>query len=238
VHRANGADALAAAGFDADTALGIAVPVAAFSTYPAAWRFIDSLPEGNGREAFFLATMGGTGFGMHGPIGRTLRRKGYTPVGARFIRMCANYGDAIPRSDALAAVLAAAKSKADAFADRLVAGKTRWGCGWFNILAPLFAWTAKTGRSFKTFRRVLPLSVDAEKCTGCGLCVRQCPQRAVRMAEKGKAVLDAKACQSCQRCAGYCPANAIGVRGKEARQHRAVTPEAMAGFLGANTTTK
>ncbi len=232
-HRAGGAEALAAAGFDSGSALGIAAPVAAFSTYPTVWRFIESLPAGEGREAFFLATMGGSGFGMQGPVARVLRRKGYAPIGAALIRMCGNYGGGVPTPEAFAPVRARAEEKAAAYCERLLAGRTRWGCGRLNILAPLFAWTARTGKASRMFRRVFPLSVDGAKCTGCGLCARQCPERAITMAEGGKAVLDGGACQSCQRCIAYCPARAVGVPGKDMRQHRAVSAEAMTEFLAA-----
>jgi Pyruvate/2-oxoacid:ferredoxin oxidoreductase delta subunit len=230
MHRDSGADALARAGFGEGDALGIAVTVAAFSTYPAAWRFIESLPDGNGREAFFLATMGGMGFTLHGPIGRAVRRKGYVTIAARCARACGNYGTGVPAPTTLPAVQMRLRKWAEQYAADLLSGSARWGSGWYNPLAPLFAWTAKTGRSFKTFRRVFPLAVDAAKCTGCGLCARQCPAQAIAMTD-GKAVLDGAACQSCQRCIAYCPAHAIGVPGKEMRQHRPVSSEEMTKFL-------
>jgi ribosomal protein S18 acetylase RimI-like enzyme len=52
-----------------ETALGLAFPVACFSTYPTVWRFIESLPAGNGREAFVMGTCGGFPGGMQGPLG-------------------------------------------------------------------------------------------------------------------------------------------------------------------------
>ncbi len=45
---------LDSAGFDKDATLGLAVPAARFTTYPTVWRFIDALPEGDGRGVFFL----------------------------------------------------------------------------------------------------------------------------------------------------------------------------------------
>ena len=49
-----------------DSVIGLAFPVACFSTYPTVLNFIKSLPEGNGRKIFMIATMGGAGMGMEG----------------------------------------------------------------------------------------------------------------------------------------------------------------------------
>jgi GNAT superfamily N-acetyltransferase len=76
-----------------ETALGLAFPVACFSTYPAVWRFIDSLPAGDGREAFVMGTCGGFPGGMQGPLGKVLREKGYNPIAAKFFIMPGNYGN-------------------------------------------------------------------------------------------------------------------------------------------------
>ena len=75
--------------------LGIVTTVACFSTYPTAWRFIDSLPPGEGREAFFLATMGGFGGGMQGPIRHVLTVKGYKPIGSLVVTMPGNYNNKV-----------------------------------------------------------------------------------------------------------------------------------------------
>jgi len=40
------------------TALVIAVPAAMFSAYPFVWEFLEALPDGEGRGAFLVSTMG------------------------------------------------------------------------------------------------------------------------------------------------------------------------------------
>ncbi|MFO7838348.1 MAG: 4Fe-4S binding protein [Desulfosalsimonadaceae bacterium] len=50
--------------------------------------------------------------------------------------------------------------------------------------------------------------VDAEKCTGCGLCVGRCPMGAVSVAEK-TAVVDYRRCIGCGVCVAGCPAGAL-----------------------------
>lgn len=77
------------------SAVGLAVPVACFTTYPTAWRFIHSLPQGDGREIFFLATMAGAGGGMEIPIRHTVEKKGYLPIGSKLVKMPTNYANRI-----------------------------------------------------------------------------------------------------------------------------------------------
>lgn len=54
-----------------------------------------------------------------------------------------------------------------------------------------------------------PYTVDADKCTGCKMCIRKlgCPAISFR---DGKAEIDAALCTGCGLCAGICPFNAIG----------------------------
>lgn len=54
------------------------------------------------------------------------------------------------------------------------------------------------------------ISLDSEKCTGCGLCVLACPTDVIRMDESGLArVVYPKDCQVCYLCEDDCPTKAI-----------------------------
>ncbi len=58
---------------------------------------------------------------------------------------------------------------------------------------------------------VVSLSLDAEKCVGCGTCMQVCP-REVFAIEGGKAaILDRDACMECGACALNCPVEALSV---------------------------
>lgn len=55
---------------------------------------------------------------------------------------------------------------------------------------------------------------NREQCTGCGSCVKGCPNGAVRM-EDGKALTDRSLCSGCGECTDYCLRNIREVAGQE-----------------------
>lgn len=52
--------------------------------------------------------------------------------------------------------------------------------------------------------------VDREKCTGCGLCVRDCPHKNIKKTEDGRIVFGHR-CDMCMRCSFHCPKDAIRI---------------------------
>ena len=50
--------------------------------------------------------------------------------------------------------------------------------------------------------------IDKNKCTGCGLCVRECPVNAIIIKE-GKAEIDMDKCIRCGKCHDVCPQEAV-----------------------------
>jgi len=50
--------------------------------------------------------------------------------------------------------------------------------------------------------------IDKNRCTGCGICVRQCPVNAISMKE-GKAEIDMDKCIRCGKCHDVCPQEAV-----------------------------
>ncbi|MCF8029043.1 MAG: 4Fe-4S binding protein [Desulfobacteraceae bacterium] len=60
-------------------------------------------------------------------------------------------------------------------------------------------------------KNVTSLALDADLCTGCGMCTVVCP-RAVLSLENGKAqIVDRDACMECGACAQNCPTQALTV---------------------------
>ncbi len=61
--------------------------------------------------------------------------------------------------------------------------------------------------------------VDTEKCTGRGECITECPEKAIKMEENGKAEVNPALCTGCGMCVAVCPENAIDVQGWTLRQY-------------------
>jgi ferredoxin len=55
----------------------------------------------------------------------------------------------------------------------------------------------------------LPL-IDQQRCTGCGLCERLCPTKAVEVRGRRALIVRPEACTFCDVCESYCPEGAIG----------------------------
>ena len=203
-----------------DSVLGIAMPVAFFSTYPTVWRFIDSLPPGEGREVFLLATMGGVSGGMEGPIRKALEGRGYNPIGACIVIMPSNYNNKTIPAERNERVMAAGEREIRNYAKKLLDGKAEWGMG-KPLLSSSLAAFAHTRMPWKIFYGMFPLKVREDRCTGCGICADICPEGNISITD-GKAVIG-ELCESCQRCCGFCPEEAVHVPNKPAERYRSVT---------------
>lgn len=55
----------------------------------------------------------------------------------------------------------------------------------------------------------------SEKCTGCGICSRVCPEDAVQTIDSGKVVSFASTCIECGHCGCYCPSNCFDLPKEE-----------------------
>ncbi|MDY7010125.1 MAG: 4Fe-4S binding protein [Planctomycetota bacterium] len=51
--------------------------------------------------------------------------------------------------------------------------------------------------------------VNHEMCTGCGICVRECPVEAMSIGDSGYADIDEDACIRCGKCHDVCPQEAV-----------------------------
>ena len=58
---------------------------------------------------------------------------------------------------------------------------------------------------------VVTLTLDAEKCTGCGTCVEVCPHGVLVIEHHKAAIADRDACMECGACARNCVPEALSV---------------------------
>jgi NADH:ubiquinone oxidoreductase subunit F (NADH-binding)/NAD-dependent dihydropyrimidine dehydrogenase PreA subunit/(2Fe-2S) ferredoxin len=62
-----------------------------------------------------------------------------------------------------------------------------------------------------TCRALIALRILPELCTGCGLCLRECPTGAITGETKGPHVIDQQLCSRCRLCHDVCPVDAIEI---------------------------
>ena len=61
----------------------------------------------------------------------------------------------------------------------------------------------------KYLHDVATIAVLAEKCTGCGMCIKVCPRSVLKIDEGKASVVDKDACIECGACAMNCQFDAI-----------------------------
>jgi ferredoxin len=66
-------------------------------------------------------------------------------------------------------------------------------------------------KSMRYIEGVVNISLDTERCVGCGMCVFVCPHQVFILAEKKAQFIDKDGCMECGACATNCPVDAIQV---------------------------
>ncbi|NNC92059.1 MAG: 4Fe-4S dicluster domain-containing protein, partial [Acidimicrobiia bacterium] len=104
----------------------------------------------------------------------------------------------------------------------LLPGSIRWNPGLLWGGALLFAVAAMFLPWFLRRRPAPAIEVDADRCTGCRLCVADCPYDALHLIDPEDAphphlaVVTADKCVGCGICVGSCPVNALAFPGHPA----------------------
>lgn len=178
------------------------------------------------KKVFVIATMGlfsGDGAGM---LGRLLAKYGAEIVGGLHLRMPDSICDekVLKHTDEEDRETAAkSEAKIDDSVQKLKEGHpTKEGLGFFYHMAGLFGqrlYFYNKTRDYST-----KLKINANQCTGCGLCAAQCPMQNIVIKETGdtkkKTATALGKCTMCYRCVNQCPQKAITLLGSKVVKQR------------------
>ena len=168
------------------------------------------------KKIFIIATMGlfsGDGAGL---AARILTKAGAQILGGLHVRMPDAIADVkmLKKSpqENLAIAKAADQKIAEASCLVKVGRYPKDGLSFLSRLAGLFGqrlWFIPTVKAARS-----KLKVDQGKCSGCGLCAKNCPTKSLFIAN-GKAAFVPGNCTLCYRCVNSCPSQAITILGKQ-----------------------
>lgn len=185
---------------------GLAFTVAAQSTYPFVWRFVENMPAAAGTPVFMVDTMGMFSGGIVGPLRKMLEARGYRPIGAKEIIMPANFLCRSIDENRKNAKIDKGLETARQYARQLLSGKIRWRR--MPVFSDMICMMSRSGLVWNFMRNRLRFSVDQLKCGKCKLCVKLCPVDNIGMKDYPE---HGDHCELCMRCFSFCPNQAISL---------------------------
>lgn len=193
---------------DLEHIIGIAFPVAIFSTYPFVWNFIRSLPTAKGTEIFMVDTLGGFSGGIVGPLREIVKKKGYNPIGAKEIQMPTNIFF-IEDEDTNKKKVEKGLKEARQYSLDLINGESEWSrVPVLSDAMHLLSRGALKLTGVELHQKWFLFDADVEKCNKCRICVDLCPVGNIKMENK-EYPKHGFNCEYCLRCVSFCPRQAI-----------------------------
>lgn len=193
--------------------MGLFFPVAMQSTFPNVWEFVNKLPEGKGKKTFMVDTMESFSGGVVGPMKKILVKKGYECIGAKELKMPSSMQTKAGKEGTGKAETA--RKELEIFIRNLLESRTSWKR--VPVLSDAMRAISAGHGIWKSYSQ--KKKIDDKRCIKCGLCIKNCPTKALDMYDNHVRV-DHDRCISCMRCANYCPKNAFTMSGKYFIQKR------------------
>ncbi len=64
------------------------------------------------------------------------------------------------------------------------------------------------------------ININEKKCTGCGLCIPNCPKGAIQIIDNKARLISDELCEGLGECIGYCPEDAMQIEEREAEPYK------------------
>jgi ferredoxin len=202
------------------TLVGVLSPAHGFTAPWSVIRFVLRLPGGRGTHACTGFTRAGTKFGrlflpgFEGTanylVALILWLKGYKVRGVVALDMPSNWMSLHPgyKDPSARAMVERQRLRMERYAERILSGKRSFGhfvsLALGLVILPVSLGYLLVGRFF-----LGKLFFASNRCTGCGLCARSCPNHAIRMWGRTPRPYWTLDCESCMRCMAYCPTQAV-----------------------------
>jgi len=197
---------------------GFVAPTHGFNFPPVMFHFLLHLPQSKQNQAFIMNTRAGMKAGklfLPGLSGMAqyfsaflLWLKGYKIVGMQPVDLPSNWISLHPglKPKVVESIYKRQKEKVTRFALRIFSGKRSYRA-LFDLIQDLLITPIAFGY-YAIGRFLLAKSfVASSACTNCGLCIKQCPVKAIK--EKGNRPFWTISCESCMKCMNACPQRAI-----------------------------
>lgn len=193
-----------------DVTIGIAFPVAYFSSFPFVWKFMKNLPYGKGCEVFILNVLRQYSGSLRRQVYEKILYREYIPIAFCEIQMPSSANFQPYNNDQYNEKVKEGILLAEKFALQLADGDNVWKEE--SIMPKIMEMFKFRKTMWRFLNRDFKLIIDTIKCIRCGICYKICPTGNIEMQDFPE-YLDK--CQHCFRCVSYCPANAIRFKEKE-----------------------